>query len=400
MFASRLIAVTIFVFATFTACEKPRPVAADAKPQQEGIQLPSLPPSREVDDTARFFAGLPAKAGSPYAELQGEFWDDHKRQMDAAWAKTDSELLVGLKEFQSKELSLPIVAGRTVFYPFSGPDTLTETQYFPNAPLYIMVGLEPPGTLPTPQQVEKKKDRAEYLAAMRQTMSSILGRSFFVTREMDRELRGQVTDGILLPMLHLLVRTNHDIIAMRYVRIDDDGNVVERPADYKPAGKYANRGVEVEFQTPNGRSQHAYYFSVNLDDQHMRDNAGFKAFLAHATDTLSMLKATSYMTHQPGFSRIRDHVLANSALIVQDDSGIPYRFFTPDQWKVTLYGDYIKPYGSFRYLEQKDLRAAFQEGKARDLPMHIGYGYRKITSNLEVAIRTDAKPLVAMQAKK
>src|SRR5262249_39787589 len=153
-------------------------VAADATPQQDSVQLPSVPASREADDTARFFAGLPSKAGSPYAELQGEFWDDYKRQMDAAWRKTEAELLGALKEFASKELPLPIVAGRTVFYPFSGPDTLTPTYYFPGAPLYIMVGLEPPGTLPTPQLVEKKKDRAEYLAAMRQTMSSILGRSF------------------------------------------------------------------------------------------------------------------------------------------------------------------------------------------------------------------------------
>jgi len=41
----------------------------------------------------------------------------------------------------------------------------------------------------------------------------------------------------------------------------------------------------------------------------------------------SYFKATSYMTHKAQFSMIRDQVLAKSDAILQDDSGIPYRFF-------------------------------------------------------------------------
>jgi len=100
-----------------------------------------------------------------------------------------------------------------------------------------------------------------------------------------------------------------------------------------------------------------------------------------------MLKATSYMPHQPGFSMIRRALLANSYAILQDDTGLPFKAFTPDQWNVQLYGDYEKPYGSFGFMEQDDLRDAYKAGRAKPLPMHVGYGYRKITSNLLLAVR-------------
>jgi len=42
-------------------------------------------------------------------------------------------------------------------------------------------------------------------------MASVLGRSFFVTRDMDRQFRGQVTDGLLIPILQILVATGHTV---------------------------------------------------------------------------------------------------------------------------------------------------------------------------------------------
>jgi hypothetical protein len=79
---------------------------------------------------------------------------------------------------------------------------------------------------------------------------------------------------------------------------------------------------------------------------------------AHTT----LLKATSYMTHHDEFSTIRDMVMDHSAAVFQDDSGVPYHFFTADKWNVQLYGEYTKPYGSFSWLEQPDLRKAYLGG--------------------------------------
>ena len=79
---------------------------------------------------------------------------------------------------------------------------------------------------------------------------------------------------------------------------------------------------------------------------------------------------------------IRDQILTNSAAILQDDSGIPFRYFPTGPWKVQLYGDYRRPYGSFRWFEQPDLRKAYESVAAKPLFFHVGYGYSRVASNL------------------
>ena len=352
------------------------------------VAASSVPHSREANDVARFLSGLPGAEGSPFVALEeSETWKEHRRQLDAAWAGASAELLPGLRKFQADELSARELTSRTVFYPFSGPDSLMVTTYFPHNPVYVMAALEPAGTLPTVESITKH-NLAVYLAAMRDTTASELGRSFFVTRQMDSQFRGQITDGLLVPILQLLARSGHTILGFRYVRLNEKAEVVERAKDYKAATRYGNKGVEIEFRTEADASVHLLdYFSVNLSNDRLKENTPFQMYMSRLTGVVSMLKATSYMPHQPGFSMIRDALLANSFALLQDDSGLPYRAFKADVWKVQLYGDYQQPYGSFRFLEQADLRAAYQSKSPKPLPMHVGYGYKRITSNLLLATR-------------
>jgi hypothetical protein len=219
-------------------------------------------------------------------------------------------------------------------------------------------------------------------------MASELGRSFFITRQMDRQFRGQVTDGLLVPILQLLARSGHRIVGFRYVRLDETGQVIDRAPGYHASTRYGNKGVEIEFQNGSDSPVHRlFYFSVNLSNDRLRENTPFQLYLSRLSGTVSMLKATSYMPHQPGFSMIRDALLRNSDAILQDDSGMPFKYFAKDQWKLQLYGEYNRPYGSFRWEEQADLREAYHTAGAKPLPMHVGYGFRRITSNLQLARR-------------
>jgi hypothetical protein len=390
MLRCRLLAGFLLSFALFfSGCSAPRQVAAEGLPKLP--EETTVPRSREANDVARFLAGLPGTPGSPYAKLEeSEAWEEHRRQLDATWAEAESELLPGLRKFQTDELSDPGLRSRTVFYPFSGPDVLTATLYFPHNPLYVMVALEPAGTLPTPRQIERK-DLAEYLGAVRGTMASELGRSFFITRQMDRQFRGQVTDGLLTPILQLLARSGHTVLGFRYVRLDEAGQVIDRTPVYKAPTRYGNKGVEIEFKTDADSSvHHLFYFSVNLSNDRLRENKPFQQYLSLLTGPVSMLKATSYMPHHPGFSIIRDALVSNSYAVLQDDSGVPFQKFAQDQWRLQLYGDYNRPYGSFKWMEQDDLRKAYKTTNPKPLPMHVGYGYRQITSNLLLATRLKA----------
>jgi len=373
-------------FTIFLAgCGRVSTASAEAKPAGQSDPVTR---SRIADDTARFLAGMPGNPGSPFATLENdEIWKEHRTQVEAAWNKADGELLQGLREFQAQELKTAPMTVGPVFYPFSGPDALMATEYFPLSPVYVFAALEPAGTLPTQADIEKK-DLAQYLAAMRSTMASELGRSFFITRQMDQQFRGQVTDGLLLPILQLLVLTNHTILGFRYVRLDEQGLVIDRALDYHAPTRYGNKGVEIEFRTDADQSFHQlYYFSVNLADDRLKENKPFQAYAQSLRGATTMFKSTSYMLHRREFSLIRNLVLENSAAVLQDDSGIPYRWFGADLWKIQLYGDYEQPYGSFKYMEQVDLRKAYQQPGTKPLPMHVGYGYRKITSNLLLAKR-------------
>jgi hypothetical protein len=364
-----------------------RPAVVEGKPAPEKAEAP-FPHARDADDVARFLAGMPGNDGSAFTELESATtWKQHRKALDDAWKRAGDRLISGLAEFQRSELTRQPLDRANVFYPFSGPDVITPLVCFPHSQRYVFVALEPAGTLPSAGRISHKNLGA-YLAATRQTMASILGRSFFVTREMDRQFRGQVTDGLLLPILELLVRTNHTILGFRYVRLDDSGQLIERDANYHAPGVIGNKGVEIEFRSDADQSLHRLcYLSVNLADNRLREDVAFQKFAATLKGSSALLKATSYMTHKPEFSTIRDLVVQTSGAVLQDDSGIPYHFFTGGAWRVQLYGDYQRPYGSFRWLEQKDLRTAYREPGVKRLPMNIGYGFRRITSNMLLAER-------------
>jgi len=377
----------VFLASLLLSCGHTATSVAQAPPAAEPPPEP-VPHSRDANDVARFLAGMPGTPDSPFAGLETDpSWIQHKRALDKAWSNVEKSSLPPMRDFQTAELSGAKIQKSLVLYPFSGPDALMLTTFFPHNSTYVMVALEPAGTLPTEKQLSKNLPKT--LAHVRETVSSILGRSFFVTREMDREFRGQVTDGLFSPIAQLLVRTGHTILGYRLVRINPEGRVTAR-GDI-PKDEIGNRGVQIEYQTDSDHSVHQlFYFSLNLADDHLKDNKGFITYMNGLKEVTSYFKATSYMTHHADFSIIRDQVLAKSAAILQDDSGIPYKYFHEQPWHVQVYGDYVRPYGSFRWLEQPDLRKAYTEPDRKPLNFKIGYGYSKIPSNLQFASRVTA----------
>jgi hypothetical protein len=376
----------------FLGCQKSAPAPSVAKAAAVEPAVPTwsdaVPHQRDIDDTARFLAGMPGNPGSPFASLESyKTWQEHRQFMDAAWGRADEKLIRGLREFQHSELSAEPFEQNVLFYPFSGPDALTATLCFPRSPTYELVALEPAGSLPTLAELQKR-NLGEYLSGIRTTVASELGKSFFVTREMDRQFRGQITDGLLVPVSLLLVRTGHTLLGYKYVRLNEQGEIVDRPGNAHVDAKYANKGFVIELQTDADKSIHRLnYLSLNLDNNHLKGNAGFLAYVKAMPVHTTLLKATSYMTHHDEFSTIRGLVIDYSAAVFQDDSGVPYHFFEPGRWTVQLYGEYTKPYGSFAWLEQPDLRKAYLAGGVKPLSLRLGYGFGKVTSNLLLAKR-------------
>jgi hypothetical protein len=74
-------------------------------------------------------------------------------------------------------------------------------------------------------------------------------------------------------------------------------------------------------------------------------------------------------------------------MIVQDDSGIPYKYFVDGKWQVQLYGGYKKVIPLFSSRIQPDMVRAYADTTkltSRYLPFRIGYNVAVGETNLQV----------------
>ena len=305
-----------------------------------------------VDETARFLAGLPVTG--PLAPLmQTPGWQQHAREIDEAWAKKHSQQILPIRDWMFANANQYYTSPGPMFYMFGGPDFLYANVFYPYASTYILAGLEPVGQVPNLATMHPDQVAAE-LATMRGSMNTILRFQYFITKDMRTELgRGNVA-GTLPIMYVFLARLGYFVI---------DATPVTSPA----------RGVKITFKDPaRQQPQTLYYFTTDLS------GGGQSAFLkwcAAKGKGVSLLKAASYLMHTEGFNGVRNFLLQNSRVIIQDDSGIPLRAFPPS-WAVSCYGRYV-PHGEmFGKYWQPDLAAIYERNPPAELGFPFGYHWQ------------------------
>ena len=101
---------------------------------------------------------------------------------------------------------------------------------------------------------------------------------------------------------------------------------------------------------------------------------------------VTYFKAASYLMHDDGFSQAREFFLNRSRVIVQDDSGIPFRHFGQG-WSLRFYGNYERPIELFAKHQQEDLRQAYATNPTAPLDFGTGYDVNQWAGNLLVAIK-------------
>jgi hypothetical protein len=166
--------------------------------------------------------------------------------LKSTWSELDKSQFQHVGAFQERELSPIHSSSSFVFYPFSGPDVLYATLFFPNCRLFVLAGLEPVGSLRTLHNY-REDNIVIALRGWRSSLSSLLFRSFFVTGEMDREFRGRVADGLLPMILLLLARSGHSIDRMVYRSLSPSGEFMMQGGPNLGAEKSPTSGVEIEF---------------------------------------------------------------------------------------------------------------------------------------------------------
>ena len=297
-------------------------------------------PAATLNDTARFLAGMPVDAHSPLAPLmQDPAWKQHQGYFDSAWTKLDMRQLSKVREWTAENLHR---RDDNVFYMFSGPDFLYADAFFPEAKNYVLVGIEPVGSVPD----VTKLALGDALYRVEGSLNSVLNYSFFQTKQMREDFSAAQINGTIPVLMVFLARSERTITNITPIQ---------------------PHGVRIDF---NGGT--LYYLSVDLENGSV-ERSGLFDFCRRLGRGDSLLKSASYLPPEPSFSSISNFLLAQSDLIVEDDSGIPYHMFNPAMWQVRLYGNYQAPIDIFKQFFQPDLANAFAQSAPQALPFGIGY---------------------------
>jgi hypothetical protein len=187
-----------------------------------------------------------------------------------------------------------------------------------------------------------------------------------------------------------MARTNNKIVRVKQFALNADGRV--KDIEFQEAAKdpvlRKNRAVKIEF-LPDGEAETRtlYYFDIDLEDKALAANSGFMKYLGGMGTVTTYVKSASYLMHYKDFGTIRDTALKHSAFLLQDDSGIAYRFFDKNVWDIKLYGTYSAPIKEFAKQYEKELAQAFKSPKAPPLPFALGYNSRTGGVNLLLATK-------------
>src|SRR5947209_3182476 len=295
-------------------------------------------------------------------------WQEHAQAMNEAWTRKEQQQIWPIRQWMQANAPQYHRSNDTVFYMFSGPDFLYSSIFFPLANNYVLAGLEPVGNVPNLTQIPPEV-LSQDLISLRMSMNSILRFQYFITKEMRTDLgRGNISG--TLPILYVfLARLGYTIVDVTHV---------STPAE----------GVKITF-SGGEQSQTLYYFKTDLSG----GNSAFLRWCAARGPGLSLLKAASFLMHGDGFAGVRNFLLQNSRVIIQDDSGIPLRDF-PKGWRVGVYGRYVPHQDEFRNYYQPDLAQLYgQEPAPAALGFAFGYHWQKEDGMLMLATREPLRAL-------
>ena len=313
------------------------------------LALPRVARAGDVADVSRWIAGTSASGASTD-------WDAYAQAETERWKAADARVKA-LRDFGDRELKPLLPADATLFYPFAGPDLLHAMTLFPTARRAVLVGLEPVGTLPAAGAAP-----SGYFTRLGGGMAELHRLGFFRTMDMASDF---AKDGVLGVLVATIVRL---------------GGTVERIQPQ--TGQGVPPSVRIDYRI-GGDARRVDYVQADLSNAGLRAWPGVSALAPHVT----FVKAAMYLLPEPRFSALRQLLLDGTSVLVQDDTGIPYRALGAE-WAVRLFGTYEAPRRPFEDRLQPELRAAYATKSPRPLGFGLGYALEPKRSNLLVATKS------------
>lgn len=341
--------------------------------------------NRRATATAQIMAGITPAAGDPAIDklVKLDAFAEHQKWMAGQWAQVRNRMQT-MENWRLQEVKIPNSKQKTLLYPFSGPDFLNAYVLYPDHAKYMFFSLERPGTLPDLESVTPAQF-TRLLQDVRGAFREIFERNYFITSYMGKQLTTPWVRGTVPVMATMMALMN-----LRVVRIEPIDLYPELTRQYEnPQGERPRlplRGVRMDFANGNGLVQQLYYFSLDATDKALVYYPEFLNWVGQSRPASALIKSASYLLHDNQFSKTRQMVLESTDYLIQDDTGMPYRYINQPPWQVKLYGKYHKPIKPMEYGYQKDLDAAFKsKAQIAELPFPFGYHWKGGQSGLILA---------------
>jgi|LauGreSuBDMM15SN_2_FD.fasta_scaffold37148_2 hypothetical protein len=312
--------------------------------------------------------GAQANAGVPF------FGAGSKAQADGAWDYYQKTIGQPMSEWAKTEVRR--APGGTVFYPFSGPDFVTVSHLFPQADRFVMVAMQAAGEPADVTNMSSGRMQSFQAKFMREWMK-FSRLAFFRTDDLNEDLRDKHAQiGVTTILIAFALYSGYDVKAVYPIVFD------EASGDYiKGNGPWKSVRLEL---SKGGKPVVLDYVSLDLSDDVLSQNASTRAWLARESRHPVLLKAASHLLQETYFAVLRDILVENATMVIQDETGLNYTNLA-QIGPVDLYGGFLYPHELFNRKKQESLAQAYRESKDVK-PLPFAFSYNKTTERRSVQI--------------
>ncbi len=310
------------------------------------------------------------QAAPVFPFLQGA----NKEQADAAWQFYQKNIGQPMTKWARAEVRF---GGKgSVLYPFSGPDFVTVSQLYPHAERYVMAAMQHAGEPASLAKMSAARAQNFQSKFLREWMKfSRLG--FFRTDDLNQDLSDQQARiGVTTILITFALYSGYDVHEVYPIALDvQTGQYVKTDTGWKSVRLMLSKG---------GQPVTLDYISVDLSDSYLSQNPATRGWLERESHHPVLLKAASHLLQESYFSVLRDMLVENAPMVVQDETGLNYSALAKIG-TVELYGGFLYPHELFNRKKQESLARAYKESK-NVKPLPFAFSYNKTSERRSLQI--------------
>lgn len=331
------------------------------------------------DDLAEFIASVPLKEGNQFSDLsQRPTYRQYSKQMNLYWERIQENYLVKVEPWKNENIT-NLSPYNTTLYPLAGGDFINLYTFNSSSPRYVMIGLQKPGYIRDP----KKFSDAELGRALG-SIQSVIGElavfNYSTSKRLQREVANPYFTGIAPTLMFFIKRFGFRVLDVERIFLNEQGLVSKDEESFEVSDKRKTAGIRIRFyKTEEGFVRELFFFRIWLSGKSASDSTPEGKYFGSLGRLNLMFKSAEYIFHTPEYNDFLSTLVSRADRVVEDESGVPLRFFQSEEWSPRVYGKYLgkiplknTPVVPF----QSDLDELFKK-QSQPLPFDFGYGVLK-----------------------